>query len=79
MLTKVDWHVCFARENNTVCWVLLMLFVAPCRFAGDIKSPEGVKLTEEYHNKYMTALEVLWETNKTKYAKQGTADLQTVE
>lgn len=58
---------------------MLMLFVVPLRYAGDIKSPEGVKLTEEYHNKYMRALEVLWETNKAKYAKQGTADLQMVE
>ena len=56
-----------------------MLFVVPCRFAGDIKSPEGVKLTEEYHNKYIQALEVLWETNRTKYAKPGTADLHVVE
>ena len=56
-----------------------MLSLIPCRFAGDIKSPEGVKLTEEYHNKYMKALEVLWESNKAKYAKQGTADLQMVE
>ena len=55
------------------------MFVGPCRFAGDIKSAEGVQLTEEYHNKYIKALEDLWEANKSKYAKQGTADLQMVE
>ena len=58
---------------------LLMFFVLPCRFTGDIKSPEGVNLTEEYHDRYMKALELLWETNKATYAKQGTADLKMVE
>ena len=49
------------------------------RFDGDIKSPEGVKLTEEYHAKYMQALKDLWDGNKTKYAKEGTTDFKLVE
>lgn len=50
----------------------------PCRFAGDIKSPEGVKLTREYHNKYVKALQTLWDTNKLKFSKDS-VDLQLVE
>lgn len=52
--------------------------MVPCRFAGDIKSAEGLKLTDEYHNKYLKALQTLWETNKHKVAKEGT-EFQVVE
>ena len=44
-----------------------------------MKSSEGVKITEEYHAKYMQALRGLWDSNKAEYAKEGTTDLKLVE
>ncbi|KAL3145161.1 hypothetical protein ABBQ38_001761 [Trebouxia sp. C0009 RCD-2024] len=52
--------------------------IAVPRFAGDIKSPEGLNLTQEYHNKYVKALQTLWDTNKCKFSKDS-VDLGLVE
>lgn len=49
------------------------------RFSGDIKSAEGSQLVDEYHIKYINALQTLWHSNKDKYAKKRLSELQIVE
>ncbi|KAL0020975.1 hypothetical protein WJX77_001965 [Trebouxia sp. C0004] len=49
------------------------------RYDGDIRSSEGLQQVNNYHRKYIAALTELWQANKPKYAKQGTADLILVE
>ena len=55
-----------------------ILPIVSCRFVGDIRSPEGQKLTDEYHNKYVKALQTLWDTNKYEFSMEGT-DFRLVE
>lgn len=50
-----------------------------CRFDGDIRSSEGMKLVDEYHSQYVNALTALWNDKKEKYAKQRVSELQIVE
>lgn len=50
-----------------------------CRFDGDVKSPDGMQLVDEYHSQYVAALKALWNDNKDKYAKRRVSELQTVE
>ncbi|DBB09578.1 TPA: hypothetical protein ACH3X3_008136 [Trebouxia sp. C0006] len=49
------------------------------RYDGDIRSSEGLQLVDQYHDRHIAALTELWQANKPKYAKQGTADLKLVE
>ena len=50
-----------------------------CRFDGDFKSEQGLKLVDEYHRKYITALQDLWDANKGKYAIAGASEFKIVE
>lgn len=87
--TEPDTQVVMGTRTNSVpklthlpCYEKLghlLPYILPCRFDGDIRSSEGVKLVDEYHNKYIAALTELWETNKLKYADPSTADLKLVE
>jgi hypothetical protein len=55
------------------------LYTCHARYDGDIRSSEGLQQVDHYHKKYIAALTELWQANKPKYAKQGTADLNLVE
>lgn len=50
-----------------------------CRYDGDIQSPVGMRLVDEYHSQYVNALTALWNDNKEKYAKRRISELQIVE
>ena len=56
-----------------------VIVYVPCRYDGDIRSSEGLQLVDQYHDRHIAALTELWQANKPKYAKQGTADLKLVE
>ena len=49
------------------------------KIEGDPNSPENVKIIDEYHMYYMTALKALWEKYKNEFAKKRRGSIQFKE
>eukprot|EP00884_Botryococcus_braunii_P010435 jgi/Botrbrau1/19393/Bobra.0338s0023.1 len=49
------------------------------KFEGDINSPEGMALVDEYHQKYIDSLLALWDKHKDEYAPDRKGEMQLVQ
>ncbi len=59
---------------------LVLLPGSQCpKFEGDITSPEGKALVDEWHEKYIAALLALWDKHKDTYAKDRKGEMRVVE
>jgi hypothetical protein len=49
------------------------------KFEGDINSPEGKALVDQYHEKYIKSLLHLWDKYKDEYAPDREGEMQLVQ
>ena len=71
--------VCSRVQHEHTQIVTNAVVACSYRFDGDMKSDQGLKLVDEYHRKYITALQALWDSHKDKYTAAGTSEFKLVE